>query len=405
MRQKRFLTFFCGICAAAAALSFTYIIIPHADTDISAVPGYDYPFSNAVSDLDEAEVCSTGSTAESEDIGSLQYGSVSSRTGYYYQKLSDTQKTIYLKILEAAASPHSTSLTTPITVQMEPASNEFVDMFTTAYDSVLCDRPDLFWLYNQSSKIQYVYKNKKNEDGSYDVAFRLTNENDNYEYEKRHFEDAVKAFMSDIDQTASDYDIVLQIHDKLLDSTAYKEDTSERSDDAHDAYGALVNHEAVCDGYSLAYEYLLRQAGINSTMVYGQAGANDSLGSHAWNLVEIDGEWYEVDTTWDDATLSIDTMTDKNSITDSEKEIIEKALQDKEYTNRLRHYMFLLSTEEIENYNPEKYGDKYVYTSGGSTVMVTTKSRHIRNEKEDTGDTGDYVSYMAPIAKTSYQEQ
>ena len=36
-------------------------------------------------------------------------------------------------------------------------------------------------------------------------------------------------------------------------------------------------------------------AGIPCEYVSGYA-----TGGHAWNLVEIDGEWYHVDTTWDD---------------------------------------------------------------------------------------------------------
>lgn len=397
--QKIFARFFCGTCAAAAVISFAYIFMPHGGSSASSpAPDYDYEFSSAVAELDSAD------TAQTSAEGGVQAGSIDDRTGYYYNRLSDTEKAIYLKILETAASPHSIQMTQTMEIYQDPASDEFVSLFTTAYDAVMCDRPDLFWIYNQSSRIQYIYKTEKNDDDSYDVAFRLTKENENYEYQKQHFDDAVSAFMSDIDQTASEHDVALQIHDKLLETVEYKDGDMERSDDAHDAYGALVNHEAVCDGYSLAYEYLLRQAGIDATMVYGQAGSGDSLGSHAWNLVEIDGDWYEVDVTWDDGDMSIESLTDEDSLDDGQKEIIEKALQDEEYSSRLRHYMFLLSTEEIENYDPKNYGDKYVYTSDGGTVTITTKSRHIRNTKEDIKDTSDYVSFMAPTAKTSYTE-
>ncbi len=42
---------------------------------------------------------------------------------------------------------------------------------------------------------------------------------------------------------------------------------------------------------------LMKAAGIPSEYVTGYAE-----GSHAWNIIQIDGAWYHVDTTWDDPT-------------------------------------------------------------------------------------------------------
>ncbi len=53
--------------------------------------------------------------------------------------------------------------------------------------------------------------------------------------------------------------------------------------------------ESVCEGYSKAYTMLLAEAGIESYMLY----TND----HEWNLVNIDGEYYQVDVTWDDPVI------------------------------------------------------------------------------------------------------
>ena len=41
--------------------------------------------------------------------------------------------------------------------------------------------------------------------------------------------------------------------------------------------------------------------GIESTVV---VGTNESGDSHAWNVVKVDGKWYNLDTTWDDPILS-----------------------------------------------------------------------------------------------------
>ncbi|MBR2836571.1 MAG: hypothetical protein IKE43_12790 [Coriobacteriales bacterium] len=61
-------------------------------------------------------------------------------------------------------------------------------------------------------------------------------------------------------------------------------------------YGVLVEHTGVCDGYSRAYQLLLKRVGIDACMV-----ASETM-NHSWNMVCIDGRWYHVDVTWDDPT-------------------------------------------------------------------------------------------------------
>ncbi len=62
----------------------------------------------------------------------------------------------------------------------------------------------------------------------------------------------------------------------------------------HNAYNALVEGTAVCQGYSLAYAALLKRAGIAFDYC-----TSDPM-NHMWNYVYIDGAWYHVDVTWDD---------------------------------------------------------------------------------------------------------
>lgn len=65
------------------------------------------------------------------------------------------------------------------------------------------------------------------------------------------------------------------------------------------AYAALVQGQAVCQGYAAAAYRLLREAGIPVRIVTGTAGEYAEF--HAWNLVFADGLYYNLDVTWDDA--------------------------------------------------------------------------------------------------------
>ena len=98
----------------------------------------------------------------------------------------------------------------------------------------------------------------------------------------------------------SEYDQVKAFHDWLVNNTEYDFTFSKSS---YDAAGPLLYGRAVCDGYSKAFDLLCYLSGIDCVRVNGEA-TNSSVGtgSHAWNKVKIDGQWYNIDVTWDDPT-------------------------------------------------------------------------------------------------------
>ncbi len=63
------------------------------------------------------------------------------------------------------------------------------------------------------------------------------------------------------------------------------------------AYGALGEGQAKCDGISLAMKWLLEEMDIPCMVMAGTTSA-DAVG-HAWNVVCIDGEYYDLDVTND----------------------------------------------------------------------------------------------------------
>lgn len=63
----------------------------------------------------------------------------------------------------------------------------------------------------------------------------------------------------------------------------------------HSAYSAAIQGKAVCQGYSLLLYRLLQELGIKNRMIPGEAGGI----SHVWNIVKMNGLWYNMDVTWD----------------------------------------------------------------------------------------------------------
>ncbi len=67
-------------------------------------------------------------------------------------------------------------------------------------------------------------------------------------------------------------------------------------------YGALINGKAVCEGYARAFKLLMDTQGIPCVEVVGYVYDEfNNLEPHAWNYVSLDGKWYLVDCTYNDA--------------------------------------------------------------------------------------------------------
>lgn len=101
-------------------------------------------------------------------------------------------------------------------------------------------------------------------------------------------------------QDMPDYMKELKIHDWLVNNNRYNtRDTS--APESHMAYSALVSGNPVCQGYAEACLVLFQAAGIPVTYVSGDGTNSEGhTESHAWNCVQIQGNWYNLDVTWDD---------------------------------------------------------------------------------------------------------
>lgn len=116
---------------------------------------------------------------------------------------------------------------------------------------------------------------------------------------REEFDAAVRRALSPLSPSDNDYQRELHLHDWLAEKSTYQEAAN-----AHNAYGALVEGQAVCEGYARAFQYLLYQAGIQCLYVTGQSvnpgGETSAPEGHGWNIVRIDGAYYHVDLTWND---------------------------------------------------------------------------------------------------------
>lgn len=103
-------------------------------------------------------------------------------------------------------------------------------------------------------------------------------------------------------ESLTDVEKALLLHDRLAVWTQYSyadylNDCLQET--VYTAYGALGQQSAVCQGYAMAYMYLLDRVGIENDY------CSSSDLCHSWNIVYIDGEGYHVDVTWDDPVWDV----------------------------------------------------------------------------------------------------
>jgi hypothetical protein len=148
----------------------------------------------------------------------------------------------------------------------------------------------------------------------------------------------------------SDVEKEIAIHDYIVKNADYNvEGVGNYNATDHNAYGVLVLGEGVCESYAKAFYILGQAAGLDVKYVTGK-GINSSgdQENHAWNMVKLEGEWYNVDTTWDDPV--VEDPKDKWLVVSYKYFNVPDSIMNKTH----------IRDEELVKY-PEAKGTKYTY--------------------------------------------
>ena len=123
------------------------------------------------------------------------------------------------------------------------------------------------------------------------------------------------------------------IHDYIINNTKYdkaKSDNKVKLYNSDIAYGALIEHYAICGGYSDSMKLFLDKFGIENYKISSE--------NHIWNLVKLNNEWFHLDLTWDDP------------VTNTGEDVLE-------------YDYFLITTEELQTLDTDQhFFDKTIYT-------------------------------------------
>lgn len=103
-----------------------------------------------------------------------------------------------------------------------------------------------------------------------------------------------------VTEDSRDYDKVRAVYDYLKENVSY--DIVHKKNEYHTlkstAYGALVNRSATCQGIAVSACRLLKELGMDCRVITGMGITGQEREYHAWNIVCVDGLYYNMDVTW-----------------------------------------------------------------------------------------------------------
>lgn len=114
-------------------------------------------------------------------------------------------------------------------------------------------------------------------------------------------DDALEEIFASVNEDMSEVEKLLTVHDYICGHASYDyatlQDSENQQETRYDpfcSYGLLMNHTGVCNGYAYLYMYCMNHLGVETVV-------NESRSmNHAWNVVKTNGNYYQVDCTWDD---------------------------------------------------------------------------------------------------------
>lgn len=199
------------------------------------------------------------------------------RDGYIYNSLSDEEKIWYNELCYAVENHRDTA-----SFSRKLTKEAMRKIFVSVYYG-----EEYFWM----SSIFYSPR------------FATSSMHIDYRFDREKCETIAKEtgarrdeIYSRFDENTTDYEKLKTFHDEIVLGCTF----TREGEYANIPYGALVDHSAQCEGYAAAFTYLCKGAGIECITVYG---SNSTGALHAWNIVKLEGNWYHVDTCWDDPIL------------------------------------------------------------------------------------------------------
>lgn len=150
--------------------------------------------------------------------------------------------------------------------------------------SIIEKNPQLFYV-EREYKISYSEQTHE----TLSIYFSFKYSDSELKIKVNDFNSRIKLIVDEIIKSEGDFEKIHSCHDYIVKNYSYDETKG-----SSDVYNMLLTGEGTCMAYTGLFGYVMEQCGIENTT------AKSEQLNHIWNVVELDGKYYNVDVTWDD---------------------------------------------------------------------------------------------------------
>ncbi len=309
---------------------------------------------------------------------------------YYYNNLSNDEKTAYLTMYYGFLEYDNS-------IRMEIHEDDVKKVFT----AVLYDNWNVFW-------VDYEYEYSVYENSfEFSPKYRLTQ--DEVESMEKSVDSKTKEIMTVVDTLPTDYEKEKYIHDYIVENAEYDISTLYNLGDT--VYSVLISGKSICEGYSRTVQMLLDKAGIENYLVTGDTESDGEVLAHMWNVVNVDGENYHLDVTWDDLDEKFDTTHFYFNVTDEYISRDHKNIKPEDNNcNSTKENYFVKENSVVYTYK----GFRYLVNQSASGLTednrvefrFTDKDDYLKAVKDIENDNGffDYIGIVVDKSNRNFRK-
>lgn len=264
--------------------------------------------------------------------------------------------------------------------------NVEIDDLRDLFFSVYMTNPKLFFV---DSAYAYSIRNGK----AVAIVPKYFYDEEETKQKQEEIDEKTKEALSYINDSMTDFEKAIALHDYIVLNCQYRLD---KVNGATTIYDCLVDGSSTCMGYTSTYSYLLSLAGVDSEYV-----ESDPM-VHAWNKVKIDGEYYNVDCTWDDP------LSDKfGHITHTYFMCSDDQFQNNSAMRK--HYSYTISNDatstKFDNMYIKSVSNTLCFVNGSCYTIAPSTSKIVEINTEDGSYKSDLLklkNYWYVIDKPGY---
>ncbi|MBO7452759.1 MAG: DUF4214 domain-containing protein [Clostridiales bacterium] len=155
------------------------------------------------------------------------------------------------------------------------------------------DNPQYFFVTNDVYCSKYYTKSGKTYLGEIDVGiYPDFKKGKDRTKAKNEIKNVVDSYVSGIPSGSRPEEAEKYIHDKMCANIVYGSYVTGKGTKMDQNIYSAIKNKTVCNGYAILFEAIMNNYGIECTMERSQ--------DHAWNAINLYGNWYNVDVTHDD---------------------------------------------------------------------------------------------------------